>query len=290
MRVTDAQIFGQQVRRINRLRSEQVKNQEQIASGQRVNRPSDDPDAWARLGRLNFREQGVDAMTSQADSLRTRISAGESALFQITNMLQRARELTVQGLNGSYGDSERDSFAAELEGIREHMIQLANSELDGQYIFAGVKTDTEPFGEDGVYQGGEDGVMVQVGEGLKVDISIDGSQVFDDQVDIFAMLDNMIEGFANNDLDALDGSLDQIRGAEEQVLRVQTDLGGRLNRVDLAREMSEELKLTFSRERQLVGDTDMAAAVSQMLGLEQSLQAAVQVSQTTMQPSLLQLL
>lgn len=290
MRVTDAQIFGQQVRRINRLRSEQVKAHEQIASGKRVNRPSDDPDAWARLGRLNYREQGVDAMTAQADSLRTRISAGESTLFQVTNLLQRARELTVQGLNGSYSEAERDSFAAELEGIREHMIQLANSEQDGQYIFAGVKTDTQPFGEDGVYQGGEDGVLVQVGEGLKVDISIDGSQVFADQVDIFAMLDTLIAGFEDNDLGALDGSLEQIRGAEEQVLRAQTDLGGRLNRVDLAREMSDEIKLTFSRERQLIGDTDMAATVSQMVGLEQSLQAAVQVSQTAMLPSLLQLL
>jgi flagellar hook-associated protein 3 FlgL len=290
MRITDTQVYGQQVRRINRLRGEQVSLHEQVASGRRVSRPSDAPDAWARLSRLAYREQGVDAYNAQGDALRTRLSAAESALSQVTNLLQRARELTVQGLNGSYSASERRSFAAELSGIREHMVQLANTEQDGQHLFSGVKTDSPPFNAQGEYLGGEAGVLVQVGEGVKVDAALDGGEVFAGEVDIFAMLGELIVGFEANDVGSLDGALEEIRGAEEQILRSQTDLGGRLNRIDLAREMSDELKLVFSRERQFVGDTDLAATISQMAGLEQALQAAVQVSQTTMQPGLLDIL
>ncbi len=290
MRITDRQIFHHQVQRLGRLRTQQVETQETIASGKRVNRPSDDPAAWARLTRLDSREQGLDSLQLRAQGVQTRLSAAEGSLYQVTNLLQRARELTIQGLNGSYSATERANFSAELEGLREHMLQLANSELDGQYLFAGTNVTTEPFGVDGEYQGGGAGVLVQVGEGLKVDVALDGGEVFQGEVDLPALFDRLIENFQNNDVDALDGALDEIRDAEDQVLRGVTEIGARIGRVSLAQELSDELELAFAQERQVVGDADIASAISKLSSLEYSLQAAVQVSQGPLEASLLNIL
>lgn len=272
------------------MRAEQLKLQEQVSSGKRVSRPSDDPDAYARIARIDFKTQGIDSYTQRVEAVKTRMTVAEDALFQMSNILVRARELTVQGLNGSQNEGDRKLIAQELQGIREHFVQLGASEVDDQYVFSGVKSNVAAIAEDGSYQGGPEGALVEVGEGIKVDVAINGGAIFDGEVNVIGVLDDIIARFEGGDLESGDDMLVSLQKAEDQVSRGHTRIGARLNRVILAEDLGEEIKLSLAEERQSLADADLADTISRMLGLEQSLQAAVQVSQSSLQPSLLQIL
>lgn len=122
--------------------------QDQITTGKRVSKPSDDPAAVARAERALA--AGTRATTSQkaVDASKSAMTQVESALGDSTTLLQRARELVVAAGNASYSDSDRASVADELQQIRSQLLQLANqTDGTGNYLFGGQGAGQAPFVE-----------------------------------------------------------------------------------------------------------------------------------------------
>ncbi len=289
-RVTDRQILTQHTARIGRTRAEQSRLQEQIASGKRVQRPSDDPQSYSHLERLSHRLAQLEGAGQTAAASRTRLETADKALDNMHNTLSRVRELTIQGLNSSYNTNDRQDIAAELRQLSDHFGALTATRIDGEYVFSGTKTDTPPLADDGTYQGGGPGTVVEIGDNTRVDVAVIGDELFDGDVNIVQLLSELAEQMETEDLDALGDNLANLDAAEEQLIVGRTSVGARISRIDVAETLTEDIRLGILKEQQDVGDTDVASAISELLVQERSLQAAVQVAGRSIQPSLLDIL
>ncbi|MBH23246.1 MAG: flagellar hook-associated protein 3 [Myxococcales bacterium] len=287
MRISDRQWFGQHTQRIQENRQHVARLQEKLASGQEVNRPSDDPAAYSRLENIRGHLAELDTLDRNADAALRKLNTAEATMDDMFNVMIRARESVVSALNHTYNASDRADIAEEMKVMRDHFVQLSEVQVDDQYIFSGTASDAPPLDDTGAYQGAGAGNRVAIGEGAELEMAIDGSRLFDRDVNIVQMLDGIIADLESDDVDSLQGRIGDIGLAENQLLKAQTDLGARLRRVEVTTELTEDIRIQLSQESQDVGDADLAAVVSELLAQEQSLQAAVQVAGRTMTPSLL---
>src|SRR5262249_52874808 len=122
-----------------------VTSQRQLADGKRINRPSDDPFGTGRALQLSGDLEGFRQFKKNVDDGTGWVTATEAALSRITESLQRARELLVEGGNDSNGQVAREGVAAEIEALTEAVKQEANVTYAGRYIFAGTATETRPY-------------------------------------------------------------------------------------------------------------------------------------------------
>jgi flagellar hook-associated protein 3 FlgL len=283
-------MLTQHTARIGRSRAEHARLQEQVASGKRVSRPSDDPRAFSQLERLSHRLSQLEGAGDVAAASRTRLETADNALDNMHNTLSRVRELTIQGMNSSYNTNDRADIVAELRQLGDHFQTLTSTRIDGEYVFSGTKTDTPPLADDGSYQGGGPGTVVEIGDNTRIDVAVLGEQLFDGDVNIVQLLNEMADQMEADDIDALGNNLANLDQAEEQLIIGRTDVGARLSRIDVAENLTQDVRLGLLKEQQDVGDTDVASAISELLVQERSLQAAVQVAGRSIQPSLLDIL
>ncbi len=185
MRVSTNQLHNTSVQNMTGQQSRINESQDQLSSGQRVRRPSDDPTASARALDLERAVSAVERFNKNGDMARSRLSMSETSLEQAGNSLQRIRELAVQAANDSQTPETREQIAAEVRERGEQLFQLANSQDgSGEYLFAGSRTRTQPFhrtaGGEVEYRGDQNAREVRVGPGRQLPVDNSGFELFMD--------------------------------------------------------------------------------------------------------------
>lgn len=154
--------------------------QSQLTSGKRVNVASDDPVAAARAERNLATMARSDANQRSLEASRNVVQLGESAIGDVSELIQQARETLVAAGNGSYSAAERQSQAIKLREIRNQLLTVANrADGGGGFVFGGQGSSSPPFidapgGVQFVGQGGE----AQASSSEKLSLTVDGSAVF----------------------------------------------------------------------------------------------------------------
>ncbi len=160
------------------------KTQLQIASGRRILSPSDDPAGAARGLELAQSIGTIESFQKNIDLADSRMRLEESVIASVGNSLQRIRELTVQGLNASQTAADRQKIGVEVSERLDQLLQLANStDGNGEFLFAGLRSRTEPFSEQGglvSYHGDQGARSAQVGPNRQMVTSHSGFEVFMD--------------------------------------------------------------------------------------------------------------
>jgi flagellar hook-associated protein 3 FlgL len=160
-----------------------IDTQEKVSSGKRVNKPSDDPVAAARIAHLDASLSRLDQYKSNSVFARNQLGLEESALTSVIDNLQRVRELTLQANNSTTSDSDRKDIAAEISQARDALLALANTtDVDGRHLFSGYVEGVVPFtttASGGVVYNGDQGQRsVQISDSRFVAINDSGSDVF----------------------------------------------------------------------------------------------------------------
>jgi flagellar hook-associated protein 3 FlgL len=146
MRIATANAFDAGIDAISRRQSEVASLQEQMTTGKRVNRASDDPAAAARAERAMASVGRSETSQRAIEASRVLMTQTESNLGAADTLLQRARELMVSAGNGSYSDAERASIANELQSLRDQLFAVANqSDGAGTFLFGGQGATQKPF-------------------------------------------------------------------------------------------------------------------------------------------------
>ncbi|QBM16770.1 hypothetical protein MARI_08630 [Marinobacter sp. JH2] len=184
VRISSQQIFSGGINRMQDINSDLVKTQQQISTGKRVNQPSDDPVAAARILKLDQNLSRVETYQRNADLADNRLKQEESALSSAIDIIQRVRELTVQAGNGSLSANDRKSISSELKERLGQLADVANSrDASGEYIFSGFQGGSPAFvKEDGAwtYNGDEGQRVLEIDDGVTVPISDHGKGIFSD--------------------------------------------------------------------------------------------------------------
>jgi flagellin-like hook-associated protein FlgL len=162
-----------------------VRAQEQVSTGLRILRPSDDPVGTATTLSLTRQIGDVGRYRTAIASARPSMDAGLAALDEAGNLYAEARELVMQGLNGTLNADDRRTIAQQVELLRERLIELGNAQLGERYLFGGTQGGAAPFvetqGPDGprvVYRGDPNAREVEIGAGVAVGVNLAGDDVF----------------------------------------------------------------------------------------------------------------
>ncbi|TCO76613.1 flagellar hook-associated protein FlgL [Chromatocurvus halotolerans] len=149
MRISTQMLFQQGLNGMLEQQARSAKTLEQLATGQRVNRVSDDPAAAARIQEL---DRAVSQQTTFLDNIgrtRQRLSTEEGSLESAGTVIRRVRELAVQAASDTTGSEGRRLIAVELRQRAEELVDIGNSQSgEGEFIFAGAQSQTRPFVPD----------------------------------------------------------------------------------------------------------------------------------------------
>jgi flagellar hook-associated protein 3 FlgL len=118
---------------------------QQVSTGLRVNRPSDDPSASANMVTSLAESANVDQYTKNISSLQSQMQSADSALNSVVTSLNSAITLGTSGATGTVSVANRAAIATQVQGLLSDVIGQANTEYKGVYLFGGSASTTPPF-------------------------------------------------------------------------------------------------------------------------------------------------
>lgn len=296
LRVATSQIYRQANHAIGDRQTAVSKLQQQLATGQRLLEHADDPVGSARLMSLNGELGRYDQYQRNIDSATGRLNAEEGALGDAGDILQKARELTIQANNDTLNADNRRHIAAEIRQLHSQLVDLGNTrDGSGEYLFGGFQSQTAPFAPDSTnpqqiaYQGDGGQRFVQTGPTSTLAVGDPGTEVF--QVDstdptkgLFATLDRLATTLetAPATLHAdLETALTQIDGGLNNLNGIQAKVGVRLQALENQEYTNSDFSLHLHQTISDVGDLDYAEAITQLsretLGLQVAQQSFMRV-------------
>ncbi|WP_077999233.1 flagellar hook-associated protein FlgL [Edwardsiella tarda] len=297
MRLSTSMIYQQNMNGVLDAQSEWQRIGAQMDSGKKVIVPSDDPLAASQLVGLNQAKSMNEQYGMARGYARQSTSMEESVLQQVTNVMQNATPVLVDGMSsGTKSDDDRAAIATQLESMRDQLLNLANStDGNGRYIFAGYKSDKVPFTKDdkGVveYHGGKKALTQQVDAARTMIVSHTGDKVFQpgkDEQDIFTSLQKAIDALktplagaddatkqkVDDDLNSANRGL---RNSLNNVSQVRAELGTQLNELDSLDAIGDENAITYKTRISNVQDVDWTQAATEYALRQVSLQASYKV-------------
>ena len=264
----------------------------QVATGRRVNKPSDDPSASAQVIINHDLSSQVDSFQSTSSSISGQQQTADSTLSSVVTALQRAISLGVQGANsGTLSDANRLAVADELQGVKNELISLANVAYQGRFIFSGTEQGAAPYVVDsnvasGVRYVGNNGVnTVTIGNGYQLQVNLPGSQIFSSQqANMFQSITDLINSVTANT--GVDTALAGVRQAFDFVTSQRVFYGNGLNQIQAQQTFLDTQKTQLSAQENTIAGADLAAAASQVVNTENARNATLaaigRVSQNTL--------
>ncbi|MER2492612.1 flagellar hook-associated protein FlgL [Catenovulum sediminis] len=187
MRLTTNLIYNRSLEGILESQKRLVRANDTLVKQTNILKPSDDPTGATKVVRFDEDLSRIEQFGKNTINLKNQLSTQETALTGINDALTRAYSLSIQAGNGALSFTDRRAVATELNLIKEEIADLMNSKnSQGEYLFAGARSDQPPFVENSageyVYQGDENVKRIQISETLKVEAGIPGSgfSIFED--------------------------------------------------------------------------------------------------------------
>jgi len=296
VRVTDGMLMTNFLNNYHNNLEKLQKNQNMLSTGKKISRPSDDPVAVATSLRIRTDMARNDAYTKNADYAKSWLDITDSALNQLGDLLQRTRELAVQGANGTLTQADMQKMANEIEQLKAQMIQVGNTQYNGRYIFAGFKTTTQPFSEDNNSYNGDNGLIeFEVGAGgNKIAVNVPGDKVFDVDLtgtsQLLVMMDNLKSALDSGDHQAVSNLIVDVDKQMENVLAVRAEVGAKSNRLDLIQNRLQDDNYNFTALLSKNEDADLAQVITNLKMDENVYRASLAAGARIMQPSLIDFL
>lgn len=267
--------------------------QEQVSSGRKINKPSDNPVTAVRGMFYRSSLNEIDQYKRNADDGLSWMTTTDEALDEVTSVLQRVRELTLQGSNGTNSETDRNAIAEEISQLKEHLGEISNSQIGGKYIFAGTDVKTPPYDAAAKQftNANNEKLELVVGQNNTVQINVKGIDIFnnDGNGGIFKVLSDIEADFKS----ATPGSTDhiaQLDGQMDNLLRHRSELGARMNRMELSISRIDGLEVSTTRLLSGEEDVDMAEVITNLKTQENVQRAALSVGARIIQPSLVDFL
>lgn len=263
----------------------------QLSTGKKINRPSDDPVIAMRgisyrseLSKVQQYERNIGEVHSWMDNT-------DDALDEVGKVLHRLRELTVQASNDTYEENQRNNVSQEVQELTEHLKDIANTKVNNKYIFSGTMT-TEPRFENGVANANVNGddVLIEVSDGIIINANVSGDEIFSE--DFFNQLNGLYNTLNSPEASSeeISAYIGQIDSHEQVILNERADLGARMNRVELIENRLGQQEVSTTRLLSNNEDADIEEVIMNLVMQESVHRAALGAGARVIQPSLLDFL
>ncbi len=185
-RVTSQAVQETVLRNIFRITEDLFQAQDEISSGKRIRKPSDDPSGLRDTLGLKTQISQVEQFSRNIDNNKIFVQSADTALESAGLGLTRARELGIAELGGASTAQTRGFAAAEIDKIISQTLEDANTRVKNTFIFSGAKTRTQPFlasASGAIYQGDTERVQIEISRNSRADVTLPGSEVFGTDLD-----------------------------------------------------------------------------------------------------------
>ena len=292
MRVADQQMYNTLLGNLQRSRLQMLTSQEQVSSQKRVSKPEDDPSAYGQI----VLDKSALAQTAQwirnINFGTSRVNAADQALGQAQNLITRVRELTIQASSDTTSAAGRQTIAKEVRQLQRQLVQLGNTEVAGQAVFGGTKTNVTPYvinaGDTVTYQGNTESQSISIGENQTVQILVPGSSIFTGATtNMFDSLRDLLTALESNNRPGIQAGIGHLDLATAQISDAQGTVGALANRLQVTHDALDTATLTISQAISDNQDADLATAISQLSLQQVAVQAASQTFSKIFDSSLL---
>ncbi|MDR3541411.1 MAG: flagellar hook-associated protein FlgL [Desulfosporosinus sp.] len=287
MRITNNMISQNLLRNLETSQEKIQQLQDQVSSGQKINKPSDDPIGISNVMRLNNSISSVAQYSSSAGAALDTMNATDSTLGDITSMLQSVKDLAVQGADGTQTADDRTTIAAQVDQLAAQLKISANTQIGSKYIFSGTATDTETIAADGTFQGNNQDVNLTMGNNVSIPISVNGQTLFGDSTTgVFATLNNLSTALKANDTTAIEATLNDLDTNINNVINQRAELGGSVNRVTALQSQLDSTTANLKQSLSDVQSSDIAQTYTDFTAQQTTYKAALSVGSQILQLSL----
>ncbi len=271
--------------------------QQKLSSGKKINAPSDDPIVAARLNIFKTQKSQYEQYINTIDYAQSWLERTENSVSQINGTMQALRDICIQAGSDALSEDGRHSLYLEAEQLYQKLLSDANGQHLGNYLFAGLKTTQAPFGvsEGTVSYAGDQGAMVR-GISFESDmaINIDGARLFNmdhavsEDPDVFAIIEDLMQALQDNNPEPVTGEiLEQLDRASANILNIYSEIGARVNRLDMTRQQHENALLGLEKNISVNEDIDIAEVIMELRKAEMVYMTSLDVAGRIFPPSLL---
>jgi flagellar hook-associated protein 3 FlgL len=300
-RITPLMTTAQVLSNISNVEDQLSTTQEEMSTGLSINQPSDNPYGASLAVSLNTDLSGLSDYSNNVTDGTAWTSAATSALDNVQSMVQRVQELVVQASNGSESASDLQSTQDEVNQLKDAIKQEANTQYNGQYVFSGTATGTEPYSSStgDVFQGNTSSVTREVGPNSSVPVNADissllgsGSSAADGKLlDTLTQISNDLGGGTSADVaDLSTNQLNNLQTSLNSLEGLQANVGSAQNRLTLAATRITGLQTSDTAALSNDQDANIAQTYTTYSNEQAALTAALRAGANIVQSSLMDFL
>lgn len=290
MRITNNVLINNLKRNLSIGLRNMDKYQTQLATGRRINKPSDDPSGIVDSLRLKSHIRQNKQFQDNAEDAISWLNSTDEALGSLTETLNRVYELTVYGGNGALAAEDRQAISAETKQLIEEVKSIANTYHGDRYIFGGTNTKEVPYAGDATWNHNNNEIKYEIGVGTEIPINTTAQEVFIEK-DLMGTLDSIVSHLDSNNTEALSGEdISKLQANLDQILASQAHVGARVNRLELTKTRLEEQEINFTKLLSEVEGADAAQVIMELKNQENVYKAALSVGSRVIMPTLIDFL
>ncbi len=299
MRVTNQMMSNNFITNLNAHLEKMNRLQEEISSGKKVNRPSDDPLSASKIVEIEHQLKMNDQYKKNIQDGITRLNDTESHLNVLQNIVTRARDLAIQGSNSTFSQDDMDKLAIEVNQILEQAVSLSNKKSSGGYLFAGIY-GKEPFkvtrNADGeitsVLPAGDVSGKIyrQAGVDEKIQVNVENKKLFTGDQNVFSDLIDLRDALRGGDRDKVSDGMGQLNTRLNAIIDKVSEVGAKINALDNRKNLIDSEDLSLNQFLGDLQDTDIAQTIVNYQQEQLAYQAALQAGGQMLQQSALNFL
>jgi flagellar hook-associated protein 3 FlgL len=300
-RITQSMLDRALLTDLNGVQNRMSTIQRKLSSGKEINRPSDDPFGTSRAMSLRGELEGINQYKRNVDDSLAWLQTSDTAFASVSDVIQRARELALQGSSDVMDSTSRESLAGEIDQLVEAAKSHMNATYAGRYVFSGTATDTPPYsqGATDTYAGDGNSIAREIGPGVSVQLNAIGSDVLGDGqaagdnklLDVLRDIADHLRTNTAANRDALRGTdLQRLDANFDELSRLRATTGALTNRLESAQGSLTQLQETTTGLLSNIEDADMAKTIVDYTTQQSVYQSALKAGANVMQTSLLDFL
>ena len=292
MRVTHPMLHQNSINNMSQNLSRWEKTNSQVSSGKSLQRPSDDPFGVSKAMNLKSALATNEQYERNTNEATLWLDETDQTINSMVSVMQRARELAIQGDTGTQSEHGRNVIAAEVEELTEQIRQFANSKVNGNYLFNGLNTNEAPFPNPDSYETNSfdtGSKTISIGDGVSVKVNVTADQLFgnaEDEANLFKELNDLAENIRSGE----SVPLEQLDKGLERILTAAAEVGARQNRVEAINNRIKDSTLELTSMLSKTEDVDYSVAMTKLKSEESIYQASLAATAKLIQPSLMDFL
>ncbi|WP_141506478.1 flagellar hook-associated protein FlgL [Paenibacillus luteus] len=319
-RVTQSMMNTQLLRNISNNMGRMNNLQNQLSTGMKINKPSDDPVGITFALRYRSELDANDQYTRNVDATISMLQYTDTTVGQAGDIMQRARELLVQGANGTLEQTSLSAIKTEISQLYNQMVEIGNSQFNGKQVFNGEFTGVKPYPATALdeavdlsadppklkayHTSTDNGVIkYELSAGMSLKINTTGNEVFGDNLsptatqaeieasdNVFVLLQRAHDMLNSGDQQGITGLLSQIDTRMNTMLTKRAEVGARINRVEIIENRLNDIDLNLQTVQAKTEDADITQVITNLKTEENVYQASLSVGAQLIRPSLVDFL